>query len=130
MVRTPEALAKRAAAQGRWRAKNVERARALNRASYQKNKPRQKNYALQWKYGITLEQWEQVVEAQQGLCAICCRWMFDNPKDCHLDHNHTTGELRELLCANCNQVLGHGMESPEVLRAAADYLERHLKGRA
>lgn len=123
--RTTEELAKRAASQRVWRAKNVEKARATNRDWSDRNKAHIKDYQLRLKYDITLDQWYRMVERQQGLCAVCCRWMFDKPKDCHVDHRHDNGAVRELLCANCNRAIGHGMEDPEILRAAADYIERH-----
>ena len=48
-------------------------------------------------------------------------------KSCEaVDHNHTTGKIRDLLCGNCNGGLGKFMDNPELLIKAADYLkERH-----
>jgi hypothetical protein len=43
----------------------------------------------------------------------------------HVDHDHGTGAIRGLLCSSCNQALGQMKERPELLRAAAEYLERH-----
>ena len=43
----------------------------------------------------------------------------------HIDHDHFHGGARAVLCSACNAVLGFSRESPSVLRAAADYLERH-----
>ena len=59
-------------------------------------------------------------EAQGGLCAIC-----RTAPAAHVDHDHDTGEVRELLCFNCNGGLGQFKDDPEVLRAAARYVERH-----
>ena len=61
-----------------------------------------------------------MLAAQGGLCAIC-----RNAPAAHVDHDHDTGEVRELLCFNCNGGLGQFKDDPEVLRAAADYVERH-----
>lgn len=75
------------------------------------------------RYGLTLERFRDMILAQDGLCAICL-----NPPGGHgfqIDHNHTTGEVRQLLCDGCNPGLGNFRESPEALRRAADYLERH-----
>ncbi len=61
-----------------------------------------------------------MLEAQGGLCAIC-RTAPAAP----IDHDHDTGEARELSCFNCNGGLGQFEDDPEVLRAAARYVERH-----
>jgi len=54
-------------------------------------------------YGLTVEQWDAMLIAQVGLCALC-----DEPmKNPHVDHSHVTGEVRSLLCLRCNTMLGH-----------------------
>ena len=54
-------------------------------------------------YGITIEQYEQMLSNQQGRCFICRRpskvWL-------HVDHDHVTGHVRKLLCAPCNHAVG------------------------
>ena len=84
--------------------------------------PEQKrDYALRTKYGITLAQYEQMYEEQQGECYICSS---DDSK-LFVDHCHETGQVRGLLCHHCNLVLGHAFDNPSLLRLAADYLEKH-----
>ena len=61
-----------------------------------------------------------MLEAQGGLCAVC-----RTAPAAHVDHDHGTGEVRELLCFNCNGGLDQFKDDPAVLRAAADYVERH-----
>jgi hypothetical protein len=61
-----------------------------------------------------------MLEAQRGLCAICRA-----APAVHVDHDHATDAVRELLCFNCNGGLGQFRDDPAVLRAAADYVERH-----
>lgn len=75
------------------------------------------------KYGITAEQYEQLLEWQGGRCAICGN--RPRKKRLAVDHDHRTGEVRGLLCATfCNhKMLGGARENPEILRRAADYLE-------
>jgi hypothetical protein len=84
---------------------------------------------LMREYGITPEQHDAMLAAQNGLCVIC-----GEPPDpdgykasstLHVDHNHETRQVRQLLCLNCNRGLGHYFENPELLRKAADYLEFH-----
>ena len=77
-----------------------------------------KDYALRSKYGITLAQYEQMLEEQRGQCFIC-----SSEQKLFVDHCHTTGRVRGLLCHHCNLVLGHAMDNPSILRLAANYLE-------
>lgn len=79
-----------------------------------------RTYHLKRRYGITAEESDAMLEAQDGLCGIC-----RTAPAAHVDHDHDTGEVRELLCFNCNGGLGQFKDDPEVLRAAADYVERH-----
>ncbi len=64
-------------------------------------------------------------DEQGGLCAIC----RTAPAE-HVDHDHVTGRVRQLLCFNCNGGLGQFKDDPAVLRAAASYVERHRTGGA
>lgn len=81
-------------------------------------------------YGITLDQYEQILSEQNNLCAICKMAESDltiNGKIVHLqlDHCHETGKIRALLCKNCNCGLGNFHDSIEKLQAAIDYLKLH-----
>lgn len=74
------------------------------------------------RFGITTQEWELAVEyltrRQNGLCAICA-----TPGRCLvLDHCHSSGRLRAMLCHTCNSGLGLFRDQPHLLRAAADYL--------
>jgi hypothetical protein len=64
--------------------------------------------ATNWKskYGITPEQFYDKLEKQNNKCAICCRDMSDYGNIFSVDHNHTTGAIRGLLCDPCNYGLG------------------------
>jgi hypothetical protein len=82
-----------------------------------------RNSRLRRDYGINIDRFEQMVEDQEGRCAIC-----GNPptaKGLHVDHHHDSGIVRALLCGPCNMGLGQFRDDPAILRAAADYLERH-----
>ena len=59
---------------------------------------------------------------QQNCCAICHK-PFGSTKDTHQDHDHDNNKLRGLLCSRCNPALGGFLDSPELLRAAAIYIE-------
>jgi hypothetical protein len=63
----------------------------------------QRAHILKHRYGLTIEQWDTMIVAQLGLCALC-----DEPmKNPHVDHSHITGQVRSLLCLRCNTMLGH-----------------------
>jgi recombination endonuclease VII len=79
-----------------------------------------RTYHLSRRYGITAEEADYLLEQQNGLCAICRAAPAG-----HVDHDHATGRVRELLCFNCNGGLGQFRDDPAVLRAAAEYVERH-----
>lgn len=72
-------------------------------------------------YGLTVEQWDALVLAQQGRCAICLQELTDP----HVDHDHETDAVRALLCNNCNNGLGRFLDDPALLRTAAAYVESH-----
>jgi hypothetical protein len=60
-----------------------------------------------------------MIEAQGGTCAVC-----PGPPQ-HVDHDHETGEVRGILCFNCNQALGNVRDDPKTLRGLARYLDEH-----
>lgn len=79
-----------------------------------------------YKYGLTLAEYSQMVIDQKGLCAICSlpevRKKASGPALLCVDHNHTTGKVRGLLCNNCNIMLGHARDNPAFLIAGTSYL--------
>lgn len=77
---------------------------------------------LRRKYGITLDEYNALHDAQGGVCAGCRR-VAPNGKNLCLDHDHQTGRARGLLCDDCNSTLARALDSPATLRRLADYLE-------
>jgi hypothetical protein len=80
---------------------------------------------LLYKYNLTIEQYEMMIESQSGVCAIC-----SNPPGMRgfcIDHDHKTGLVRGLLCNKCNSALGLFGDSIRILAAAIVYLEDHGK---
>jgi len=73
---------------------------------------------LKHRYGIGADEFDEVVRQQGGVCAICGR-----PDPEHVDHDHETGDVRGILCFNCNGGLGQFRDSIESLLAAAMYLD-------
>jgi len=74
-------------------------------------------------YGLTWEDWDRMLIEQNGCCACCCAPMvgLNEPS---VDHDHTTGQVRALLCNNCNLGIGHFNESAERLQLAIQYLSQ------
>ncbi len=83
---------------------------------------------LKKSYGITLEEYRGMFEAQDNRCAICNKNGFKICKDTKtllvVDHCHNTGLVRGLLCHNCNRGLGLFQDNINYLGAAIEYLER------
>lgn len=111
------------AAKRRWEKKNPEKVAASRR-----------RYEIKRKYGITWDQYVQLLEAQSHACAICLRPegaahpVTGNVMSLAVDHDHVTGEVRGLLCRLCNVGISQLGESPETLRRAADYLSGSRAG--
>jgi len=78
-----------------------------------------RKYRLAKKYGMTEADYEHLLNAQNGCCAIC-----SERERLYIDHDHATGRVRGLLCNLCNLAIGKFRDSPMVLRAAAAYIER------
>lgn len=81
-----------------------------------------RNSYLRKKYGITEDEYNDILCAQNGRCAIClCK---PRTKSLAVDHDHKTNEIRGLLCSRCNHgLLGHAHDSIEMLKRAIEYLE-------
>lgn len=110
-----------------YRQRNPDKIKARRDASrdkrrvYDRNRSRQKTLKS---YGLTVEQYDKLVEQQEGKCAICGRV----PDRLVVDHSHETGVVRGLLCRTCNAALGIFNDDPAVVIAAARYLESRREG--
>ena len=102
-------------ARKKWQADNPERAKYSSR-----------NRSIKTKYGIDIEQYNQILKDQNYQCAICgCTTQKHSyQKNFNIDHNHETGEVRGLLCTACNRALGLFKDNPDILRKAAEYLDK------
>lgn len=77
-------------------------------------------------YGITVDDWDRMYAEQKGKCAICRQEGFEMKPGyakLNVDHCHETGEVRGLLCHNCNRGLGLFQDNKELLSRAIDYLD-------
>jgi len=80
-------------------------------------------------YGLTQEEYEQMLMKQKGVCAICNKPQHTKRKGkllpLFVDHCHKTGKVRGLLCNACNRMLGHADDNTSVMMAGIKYLEEH-----
>ena len=85
------------------------------------------NYMKKWKlskkYGLTLEEYHQMLTEQNSKCYLCENVI--EGRDLKVDHNHKTGKVRKLLCHLCNSGLGSFKENVNVLKKTISYLEDH-----
>jgi hypothetical protein len=78
---------------------------------------------IRQKYGITLDDYISMFESQEGVCAICKELEYG--KLLVVDHDHSSGRVRGLICYRCNNGLGSVKDSIETLVSMIDYLEKN-----
>lgn len=109
-----------------WQAENPERVAEYRQRYNAKPERRAQNRRghLARKYGITPEQYDEMLAGQGGGCAICGR----PPRpdiSLHVDHDHATGAIRGLSCFRCNNALGDFDDDINLLESAVRYLRSH-----
>lgn len=97
----------------KWRKANPDKVRRISRRN-----------DLKKKFGITIEQFDNMLVAQGGCCALCGTLEPGGNKSFRVDHDHDTGIIRGLLCHHCNVGLGHFKDNPSLLQQAINYLGR------
>jgi Recombination endonuclease VII len=80
---------------------------------------------LKRRFGISLEEFDDILSQQGGVCALCQGPPRGRWKRFVVDHDHQTGRIRALLCLWCNSALGFAQDSPELLRSMAEYVKQH-----
>lgn len=81
-----------------------------------------RTYHVKRRYGMSAEDADRMLAEQDGLCAVCAQ----RPAE-YVDHDHTTGSVRGLLCFNCNGGLGQFRDDADLLDLAIDYLDSHRR---
>ena len=88
--------------------------------------------SLRESFSLSLEQYQEMHDRQEGKCAICgqpeTQFRQGKLRALAVDHNHTTGKVRELLCSDCNTGIGKLKEDQNVLLNAIKYLQKHTTG--
>ena len=103
----------------------------LGRKRYKMRPEVARKFGLKRYYGLSMETYNLMLAAQNGVCAICKGMetykpkSYAGPKALSVDHNHETGAIRGLLCSNCNYIIGHCKEDRDILIEAIKYLDKH-----
>jgi hypothetical protein len=123
-----------------WQRKNKEKVCERVKKYYKKNKEARQEYYKELnvahpeiarnrrykrKYGITIEEYNAMFEAQEGHCAnkACNKHQSEQKTSFSVDHCHATGAVRGLLCKDCNFALGNAKDNVEILLGLIDYLK-------
>lgn len=106
-----------------WFSLHIQRRRASCREKKIADRNSHLSQVLERNYGITLAEYNEMLDDQGGGCFICGRTAAEEGKRLGVDHDHDTGEVRGLLCQNCNTAIGFLQDDPALLRSAADYLD-------
>jgi len=94
------------------------------------NEAKCQEFRLKKYYGMTADEYEEMYDKQKGICSICgypetIQDKNGKARKLAVDHCHTTGKIRGLLCTNCNKGLGHFKDSIDILKKAVEYLKHH-----
>lgn len=106
----------------RWTDKKPEAKKKANHNWYVQNRERELQRRKARAYDFSPEEQEQMLKAQNGVCAICGK--SDEPRSLCIDHNHKTGKVRGFLCRKCNYGLGRFEDNISLLEKAIKYLRR------
>lgn len=109
----------------KYREKNKKLIKRKKREYHKENPHIKRRSYLKLEYGLTLEDYDKLLKSQNGLCKIC---NADNPnceqhKHLYIDHCHSTGKVRGLLCGRCNSAIGHMKDNIEYFEKAIEYLK-------
>lgn len=129
MEQHPEQVEKKKEAARIWASNNKEHRQIIRRAHYLKTRhlrQGQNHVQVLRKYNLSDEQFQAILAAQNGICAICKQpenlMRAGMPRPLSVDHDHETGQIRGILCHRCNAAIGLMRDSTQLLEAAINYL--------
>ena len=93
------------------------KASAWNKNNPEKRRLYSRRNKLKKQYGISPEQYDEMIKSQEAKCLIC-----EKNRKLVIDHNHKTGEVRGLLCNQCNAGIGYFYENPSIMKKAIKYV--------
>lgn len=121
-IHPPEVRLRNTLKMRRWRAANIQKIRDDKRAWAQANPEKVRNQNLITRLGITLGQWQELFNKQNGSCLICTKAGLQLVTD----HCHETGRVRGLVCIRCNTSLGTFewmLKNPDWVKRAEAYVK-------
>jgi hypothetical protein len=104
-----------------WHRNNKVRANATHRIWY-KNNPSKIRASVLRRYGMTKEDYDRLLNIQNNKCAICEIDRSDLKKEFCIDHDHSSGQVRGLLCSGCNKGIGLLRDDSKICLKASEYL--------
>jgi hypothetical protein len=112
----------------RWRKENPELRAIQMKKESTMDKVYNQHKHLKAKFGMSIETYNQMFQDQNGTCAICNKHQTELTKRLSVDHCHKTDKIRQLLCSQCNTLLGMSQDNEMVLQSAIAYLRKHTNG--
>lgn len=98
-----------------------------NRKNYEKDKEKVYIRLLKSRYGLTFEQYNEILKQQNYKCIICGKTKKENIRRLNVDHNHQTGYIRGLLCNFCNsRLIGHSCDNKNCTINLIKYLQNAI----
>jgi DNA-binding transcriptional MerR regulator len=108
----------------RWHLANQDKVKLARDKSNKKNTHMKRFYHVKWKFGLRKDEYEQMIEKCDGKCNIC----HENMKTICVDHDHSNGKVRDILCRDCNYALGDLNDHIPLFYKCIEYLlYSHLK---
>lgn len=124
----PEVVERRKAARRARYANDAEYREQVKARARESDPARKRDLRMRRQFGIGADEFDALLVAQGGRCAICPAEVGDSiGRPLSVDHCHKTGAVRGLLCSACNLGLGKFRDDPELLRKAAEYLTERGK---
>lgn len=128
LLRTnPTRWAKTLAYQREWRRRNRERSSEQQRKYYRNHRVERWTSQIKHDFGMTKGEYDGLFQSQNGVCAICKHPETKRGPDgqvtkLQVDHDHTNGRIRGLLCGRCNRAIGLFGDMEQLLKSAWEYL--------
>lgn len=108
-----------------WARRNPKHYLEYQRRKYRENRKRGQDRNRKYKWGLSPEEFGQMLSGQDNKCSICRRDQSEIRRSFDIDHDHLTGKIRSLLCNRCNITLGRCEESVEIFESIISYLKKH-----
>lgn len=107
-----------------WRVRDPAKMQTYKQRYRDKSKDKTRNYHLLRNFGITLAQYQELLEKQAECCAVCGKHAETEGRSFAVDHDHNTGEIYGLLCYVCNNKVIGNKRDPELFYKASEYLRQ------